>query len=143
MAMHISDHAHPKIEITFLAFPNLHQHVKYQFIPLTHSLGYSQFQSPVTRLTMPIFDHVHPKNFGSTFDLCELVSTCKKSGDFIDLFRRYGWLKNPAIWLPDNILAHISENFFSQIWDLWRNTINNICFHYRTNPVKINDQIFQ
>ena len=33
--------------------------------------------------------------------------TCKKSGYFIDLFWSYGWLKNPAIWLAENILAHI------------------------------------
>ena len=26
----------------------------------------------------------------------------------IDLFWRYCWLKNPAIWLAENILAHIS-----------------------------------
>ena len=35
------------------------------------------------------------------------------------------------------------EHKFSQIWDLCRDTGNNINFHYRTNPVKINDQIFQ
>ena len=32
---------------------------------------------------------------------------------------------------------------FSQIWDLCRNTSNNIKFHYRTNLVKINNQILQ
>ena len=32
----------------------------------------------------------------------------KKSGYFIDLFWRYGWLKNPAISLAENILVHIS-----------------------------------
>ena len=35
------------------------------------------------------------------------------------------------------------EPEFSQIWDLCRNTANNINFHYRTNSVKINDKIFQ
>ena len=48
------------------------------------------------------------KIFWSTFNLCEFVSSCKKSGYFIDLFWRYGWLKNPAIWLSENILAHVS-----------------------------------
>ena len=57
-------------------------------------------------------DHAHfrqcpPKKILINF-ICELVSTCKKSGYFIDLFWRYGWLKNPAIWLAENILAHIS-----------------------------------
>ena len=46
--------------------------------------------------------------FWPTFNLCEFASTCKKSGYFIDLFWRYGWLKNPAIWLAENILVHIS-----------------------------------
>ena len=32
---------------------------------------------------------------------------------------------------------------FSQIWNLCKNTANNINFHYRPNPEKINDQIFQ
>ena len=31
---------------------------------------------------------------------------------------------------------------FSQTWDL-RNKVNNVNFHYRTNLVKVNDQIFQ
>ena len=35
------------------------------------------------------------------------------------------------------------EQKFSQTWDLCRNTANNISFHYRTNSVKINNQIFQ
>ena len=34
---------------------------------------------------------------------------CIKSGYFIDLIWRYGWLKNPAIWLSVNILGHIYE----------------------------------
>ena len=38
----------------------------------------------------------------------------EKSGYFIDLFLRYGWLKNPAIWFAENIMAHISaqEKYF-------------------------------
>ena len=43
-------------------------------------------------------DHTHfclwpPKKILSTFNLCEFVSTCIKSGQFTDLFWRYGWLK--------------------------------------------------
>ena len=34
------------------------------------------------------------------------------------------------------------EQHFSQIEDLYRNTVNNINFHYRTNSGEINDQIF-
>ena len=32
------------------------------------------------------------------------------------------------------------QDFF-QIWDLCRNTANNVYFHYRTNSVTISDQI--
>ena len=32
-----------------------------------------------------------------------------KSGYFTDLLWRYGWLKNAAIWLPENILSYISK----------------------------------
>ena len=60
----------------------------------------------------------------------------QKSGYFIYLFWRYGWLKNPAVWLAEDILAHISGHF-PQIWDLCRNIANNIHVHYRTNSVKI------
>ena len=35
------------------------------------------------------------------------------------------------------------EQTFSQIWGLCGNTANNINFHYRSNSVKINDQISQ
>ena len=48
----------------------------------------------VTRLVTIIFDYVHPKMFWSTVDLHELVSTCKKSGHFINLFWRHGSLEN-------------------------------------------------
>ena len=60
----------------------------------------------------------------------------QKSGYFIYLFWRYGWLKNPAVWLAEDILAHISGHF-PQIWDLCTNIANNIHVHYRTNSVKI------
>ena len=34
------------------------------------------------------------------------------------------------------------EQDFPKTYDLCRNTANNMNFHYRTNAVKINDQIF-
>ena len=58
-------------------------------------------------------------------------------------FWRYGWLNNPAMWLAENILADISGTKISQVWDLYRNTANNIYFQYRTNSAKIKDYIFQ
>ena len=58
------------------------------------------------------------------------------------IFWIYGWLKNPAIWLAENILAHMQELKLSQIWNGCRNAANNINFHYRINSVRINDKIF-
>ena len=70
-------------------------HAKNQFIPSTYSWDTVNF-----RVLWPGWPH--------PINSCEFVSTCKKSGYFIDLFWRYGWLKNPAIWSAENILAHIS-----------------------------------
>ena len=95
----------------------------------------------MARLATPISDHVHPKIFWSTFNLCEFVSICKKSGYYIDLFWRYGWLKNlQSDWLR-TFWPISQEPEFSQICDLYRNTANNINFHHRTNSVKINFSI--
>ena len=81
-------------------------------------LRYSQFLSSVNTLDTPISDYVHPKIFWSTFHLFEFVPICKKSGYFVDLFWRYGRLKNPAILLAENILCHIS----------WTKTFPNMGF---------------
>ena len=50
--------------------------------------------------------HAYPK-IQTKFNFFELVSTCKKSGNFIDLFCRFRSFKNTAIWLEESILAHI------------------------------------
>ena len=131
MAMPNFDHIHQKIiEITF-SFPEFAPACK----KLVHSIN-SFLRYSLTRLATLISDHAHSQIFWLTFNLCEFVSTYEKSGYFIDLFWRYGWLKNPAIWLAENILAHISGTKSSQIWDLCRNTEVNINFHYRSNSVK-------
>ena len=67
----------------------------HQFILETQSILESRDQTwSHPFLTMP-----NSKIFWSTFNLCEFVTTCKKSGYLINLFWKYGWLKNPAIWL--------------------------------------------
>ena len=78
-----------------------------------YNLEIQSILESVTRLATPIFDHTHPKIFWSTCNLYEFVSTCKKSGYFIYFFWRYGWLRNTAIWLAENILAHISRKKIS------------------------------
>ena len=49
------------------------------------------------------------KIFGQLLIYVNLYQRAKNQAILIDLFWRYGWLKNPAIWLTENILAHISE----------------------------------
>ena len=128
MATTNSDHDHPKIIESTFSFPEFAPECKISVHFIYSFLRYSQFQSPATRLAMPIFNHVHPKIFWSTFNLRELVSPGKKSGYFIDLVWRYGWLKHlQSDWL--RIFCPISqEQKCSQIWDLCGNTANYIVF---------------
>ena len=42
----------------------------------------------------------------------EFILICKRSGYFILLWR-YNWLKNPAVWEAESILAHVSGTIFS------------------------------
>ena len=84
-----------------------------------------------------------PEKFLSIFNLCEFVSTCKISAYFTDFFwSMVDWRILQSDWLTT--FWHISqEQKFFQIWDLCRNSTNDINFHYKTNSRKINDQIFQ
>ena len=139
--MPIFDQAHSKIiEITF-CFPEFTPPCKKSVHFLNAFLRYSQF-----RVLWPNWSHpfltTHIQKFLDQLLIYVNLYDMTKPGYFIDLFWRYGWLKNAAIWLAENILAHISGTF-SQIWDLHRNTANKINFHYRSNSVNINDQIFQ
>ena len=143
MAIPIIDHNHPKIiELTF-NFPEFAPSCKkinllHLFILERQSISDSHDHTSHSFLTLP-----NQKCFWSTYNLCEFAPICNKSGCFIDLFWRYDWLKNPAIWLDENILVHISGKNFPQIWDLHGKTVNNINFYYRTKQVKLNDQLFQ
>ena len=63
----------------------------------------------MTRLATPVFDHAQPKIFFDQLLIyVNLYQHTKRKGYFNDMFWRYGWLKNPAVWLAENILAHIS-----------------------------------
>ena len=75
-----------------LAFLNLHQHVKNQFVASILSWDTVNFE--VLWPDWPlIFDYAHPKILWLLLNLCKFVSTWKKSGYSIDLFWRFGWLK--------------------------------------------------
>ena len=108
---------------------NLYQHPKNQLIPSVHFLNTVNFIVQRPDWSHPFFDHAYPKSFDN---FCEFVSACKKWGCFIRYFWRNSWLKNPAIWLTESILAYISGTRF----------VPNRNFHYRINSVKINNQIF-
>ena len=114
MIILISDNTHPKIiefTFSFLGFPPIcKKNSSFDlFIFEIQSILESCDQTGHTP-----FWPCSPKNFDhdqkswSSFNVCKFASTCKKSGYFIDFFWRYGWLKNPAIWLVENILASIS-----------------------------------
>ena len=60
--------------------------------------------------------------------------------EFVKNFRKF-LFQNPDWLITFWSISQKPE--FSQIWDLSRNTANNINFHYRTNSVKIDDKIFQ
>ena len=133
MATPISDHAHPKItEITF-SFLKLHQQAKYQFTPsvswdaVNFRVLWPDWPCPfLTMSTQKIFDqlliYVNLYKYAKNQAICPAVL----QSDWLRTF----WPKS-------------QEQKFSQIWDLCWNTANYICFHHRTNSVKINDHIFQ
>ena len=104
----ISDHSQPKIiEITF-SFPDFALACKKKwFIPSIYSWDTVNFRAHDQ--TGPAqFDHADSKIFWSTYSLCKFVSTGKKSAYLKNLLQKYCWLKNPAIWLAENILVHVS-----------------------------------
>ena len=95
-----------------LAFPSLYHHTKNQFIPLLSFYNTVSLRILGPEWPNPIFDHTHTDILLSTFNFHEFVSTCKKSGYFIILFKIYIWLRNPAIWLAKGIWVHISGTRF-------------------------------
>ena len=60
----------------FFIFVSLLQHAKNRLIPSAHSSD-TIFQSPIIRLATPIFDHTHPINLQSPFNLREFVPASK------------------------------------------------------------------
>ena len=112
MATSIFDHAYHKIIETTFSSP--------EFATTRRKSVHSINSFLKCNLRVPWPDWPRPflimltQNFWSTFSVCELLSKWKKSGYFTDLFCRYGWLKNPAIWLAEEILGHSSgkKTFF-------------------------------
>ena len=57
----IFGHALPKIIKTIFSFPDFVPACKKSVYSICSFLRYIQFESPVTKLAIPIFDHAHPK----------------------------------------------------------------------------------
>ena len=91
-------------------------------------LRYTQFQIPKTRLGTPIFDYAQPK-YREIFD--ELLI-------FVNLYQQ---AKNEAVSsicsaeLVNLKMLQSREQNFSQIWDLCKNTGNNINCHHRIQKI--------
>ena len=103
-----------------LAFLNLYQHAKSQLIPFVCFWDTVIFIAHRKGCQHPFLTLSKQKTFKQHF--CEFVSTCKKRGYFINLFRRNSWFKNPAIWLAESILAYIfGTKFFVNLYQHERN----------------------
>ena len=121
-----------------LSFPKFVATCKKSVYSIHSLLRYCQFLSLMTRLATPIFGHVHPKNILSSFDICEFAKTQLFFHWFVLIkisnILQSDWLR--TFWTTSQ------EQKFPKIWDLCRNTVNIINFHYRRNSVKISNQFF-
>ena len=124
-------------------FANLYQYAKYQFITSVHSEDKANFWFPWQNWQHLFFTTLFQKDFDWLSVFVNLYQHAKSqttssicSGEIVDLkILHSDWLR--GFWTISQ------KQDFSQIWTFYRNTENNTYFHYRTNPVKINDQIFQ
>ena len=138
MAKSTFHHPTPKVK----SFPEFAPAFKYQLIP---SIFFFFFFWDAVNFRVPWPErpqHVNTKMFWETFNLRGFVSACKESGYFIDLFWRYGWLKNPKILLAKNILTYLRNKNFLKYCFFMQGHRKQI-FHYRRNSEKANDQSFQ
>ena len=135
-----SDWLIPKFLNHLLICVKLYQHAKNQLV--LSVLSWDTFWSPDTRLTTLIFALASLKTFLLTFNFGEFYQNAKNkaallicSEEMLDLKTLQSeWLR--AFWPLSQ------ERHFSQIEDLYRDTTNNINFHFRVSSEKINDQIF-
>ena len=98
----------------------MHQHAKNYFILSIYSW-------------VPIFYNAHLKLFWPIFNICEFVSTCKKSGYFTDLFWRYGWLKKSCNQIGREQFGPYLRNQSFPKYGICAGTQEIIIFHYINN----------
>ena len=122
-----------------LAFLNLHQYAKSQFMPSIYSWNTATFRVPwpdwphlfwpcPTKIFLKIFMWIciNKQNIRRFYWFILEIWLTKKSCSLI------GWYFGP----------YLRNKNFPKIWDLHRNIANNINFHYRTNLVNIINQVF-
>ena len=105
---------YPKIIEATFSFPKFVASCKKSVYSNCSFLRYINFTSisQTLRLITPILDHSHPKFIDQNSFFFELVSTCKKSRYFNDLFWRFYYFIDTAIWLAESILTHIPGTRF-------------------------------
>ena len=80
----IFDHSTSNICNNFLICMNLYQHSKKSVNFICSFFRYNEFQNPEIRFFTPTFDLAQSRNFQSTFNFCEAVSSIC-SGEITDL----------------------------------------------------------
>ena len=125
---------------TFFICANLYQLAKNQLIWFIHSGDTVNSRVLRPNWTHPFLVMPNHKIFNRLLTSVNLCEHAKQGGYFINLLWRNSWFKNSR--LVESILAYISGKDFPQKSYFCRNTANNINFHYSTNSVKTNNEIF-
>ena len=89
-----------------LAFLNLNQHAKNQFIPLIPHWDNVNFRVLRPGWLHPVFDHTHPYIFQLTFNFYEFVSICKNQA--ISPFS----FKNPMMIGREHFGPYMTDHIF-------------------------------
>ena len=108
-----------------------------QFLNEIHSI-----LEPCTKIAHTLFWPRPPKTFWINFKLAWICINTLKIRAISLSFLRYNRFTNPAAWLAKSILAHIPRSIFFQIWDLYRNIVYKISFHYCPTSEKIMIKFF-
>ena len=91
------------------AFLNFHQFAKNYFIPSIHCWDSLNLRVWWINWLHPFLTMPTPKKTGWFLIYVNLYQHAK---NFIHSFWKYGWLRNLAIWLAENILTHTSRAKF-------------------------------
>ena len=131
-------HIPKNIEVTF-SFPKFVASCKNQFISTFHYWDNSILE-PRNQINHTHFWPFSPKAYRSDFNSFELVPTCKMNRLFhwivLEIWRFHSF-KNPAIWWQRAFWPISQKQDFYQTQVTYRNTTNNVSFHYILNSINI------